>query len=298
MNLEQLLAFRTIVEEKGVTAAARRLGLTQPAVTARLRALERACGQPLFERRGNRLVPTAAGLELLRRAQGLLESWEELTSHVRESGALRRGLLRLGADGPFGVMELVAAMRRSYPGLRVSLEIGNTGQVMERLAAAMSDAAVVTLEGPPEERWHRLLLGRERLVALLPAADPLAARKSLEPAELAARPVIFREPGSATRRLFESVLRGAGVEITPLLELGSREAVREAVASGLGASAVLEGEQPADSRLRTVAFAGVDPGLERWLICARERCSLRLMEALFAQARRPSRHPTEARNGG
>ncbi len=298
MQIEQLLTLRAVVEEGGVTRAAVRLGITQPAVTARMRALETALGRALFRRRGNRLALTEAGAELYEQSRGLLALWDDLALRIAESGRLARGRLRLGADGPFGVMELLRRFRAAHPAVALSLEIGNAAHVVEQLARGVTDAAVVTLDRSPEARWHALLLGEERLAALLPATHPLAGREELGLAELAAHPLVFREPGSATRTLLEAVLARAGLEPRIALELGSREAVREAVAAGLGPSAVLSGEQPPDPRLRVVPLRAPGARLGRWLLCLAERRRLRLNEALFGLARGlasaapPDRRPT------
>ncbi len=293
MNFEQLLTLRAVVEEGGVTRAAARLGLTQPAVTARMRGLETAVGRALFRRQGNRLALTEAGAELYERTRGLLALWDDLALRMAESGRLARGRLRLGADGPFGVMDLVRRFMAAHPGVTLSLEIGNAARVVEELARGVTDAAVVTLDRAPEARWHALRLGEERLAALLPAGHPLADRGRIALAELAAERLVFREPGSATRTLLEEALARAGLRPRIALELGSREAVREAVAAGLGVSAVLSGEQPPDPRLRLVALAAPAPRLGRWLLCLAERRRLRLNEALFALARGLSAGPPD-----
>ena len=297
MHFEHLLTLRAVVEEGGVTRAAERLGLTQPAVTARMRGLEAALGRTLFRRRGNRLALTEAGAELFEQCRGLLALWDDLAARFEESGRLARGRLRLGADGPFGVMELVRRFRAAYPGVVVRLEIGNAAHVVEQLARGVTDAAVVTLEQPPEPRWHGLHLGDEHLAALLPAEHPLAARERLELAELAGERLVFREPGSATRTLLEEALARAGLEPRIALELGSREAVREAVAAGLGVSAVLAGEQPPDPRLRLLPLAAPAARLGRWLLCLAGRRRLRLNEALFALARGLAAGPPDRRPG-
>ena len=293
MNFEQLLTLRAVVEEGGVTRAAARLGLTQPAVTARMRGLEAAVGRALFRRQGNRLALTEAGAELYERSRGLLALWDDLALRVAESGRLARGRLRLGADGPFGVMDLVRRFMAAHPGVTLRLEIGNAARVVEELARGVTDAAVVTLDRPPEARWHALRLGEEHLAALLPADHPLARRARVSLAQLADERLVFREPGSATRTLLEAALARADLRPRIAIELGSREAVREAVAAGLGVSAVLSGEQPPDPRLRLVPLGPPAPRLGRWLLCLAERRELRLNEALFALARGLSAGPPD-----
>lgn len=285
MELRSLEAFVCVLREGSVTRAAERLGLTQPAVSLRLKALEEQVGRPLFERRGGRLQPTPAGLELLRRAEPLLALAEDLEAWIRDAMLLQAGRLRLGADGPFGVMPLVAAFRARYPRVTVELRIGNTARVAAELSEGITDAAVLMLDQVPEE-LVAVVLSEDQLCALVPRGHPLAAVEPLPVARLAAEPLILREPGSATRAAFERALGQAGLAPEPVLELGSREAVREAVAAGLGLSVVFAGEQPPDPRLSLVALADAGPPLPRVLACLRARRSLRVTSALFALAAR------------
>lgn len=285
MDLRAVETFVLVVREGGVTRAAERLGVTQPAVSARLRALEERIGRPLLVRRGRRLVPTAAGEELLERARPLVALAEDLQSWIGDAGRLEAGRLRLGADGPFGVMPLVAAFRHRYPRVAVELRIGNTQRVAAELREGLTDAAVVMLERPAED-LDTYTLSEDRLFALLPRGHPLAEPALLALARLVAGPVILREPGSATRAVLERALREAGLAARPVLELGSREAVREAVAAGLGAGVVFGEEQPPDPRLVLVPLAGPLPAVPRVLACLPARRSLRVTSALFALAAR------------
>jgi aminoethylphosphonate catabolism LysR family transcriptional regulator len=285
MDWRSLEAFVCVLREGGVTRAAERLGLTQPAVSARLKALAEQVGRPLLQRRGGRLQPTPAGLELLRRAEPLLALAEDLEAWIRDAGRLKAGRLRLGADGPFGVMPLVAAFRARYPRVTVELRIGNTARVAAELGEGITDAAVLMLDQVPDE-LVAMVLSEDRLCALVPRGHPLAAIVPLPLARLAAEPLILREPGSATRAAFERALAAAGLAPEPVLELGSREAVREAVAAGLGLSVVFSGEQPPDPRLSLVALEDGGPPLPRVLACLRARRSLRVTSALFALAAR------------
>jgi aminoethylphosphonate catabolism LysR family transcriptional regulator len=283
MDLRPLEAFVLVLREGGVTRAAERLGLTQPAVSARLRALEEEVGRPLVVRRGSRLHPTPAGEELLRRAEPLLAMADDIRSWIRDAGRLRAGRLRLGADGPFGVMPLVAAFRARYPRVTIEMRIGNTARVATELREGVTDAAVLMLDHVPDE-LAAVVLSEDRLCALLPAGHRLEATGLVPLARLVEEPLILREPGSATRATLERALRAAGLAAEPVLELGSREAVREAVAAGLGVGVVFSGEQPPDPRLRAVPLADAGPPLPRMLACLRARRTLRVTSALFALA--------------
>lgn len=284
MDLRPLEAFHTVVEEGSVSAAAARLGLSQPAVTARLRALEVLCGRALFRRRGNRLELTQAGRELRRRTEAAFRVARDALLHVRERGRLDGGLVHLAADGPFEVMSLLALVRRRHPGLRLQLGLGNTRYVREELESGRVDAAVLMVE---EERsdWHLHRLAEDRLVLLLPVGHALAALPEVPLARLVEEEVVVREVGSITRALFDKACGHAGVRIAPAWELGSREAVREAVAAGLGVGVGFAAEQPPDPRLVVRPIAGVEMRIGRYLACLKERAQLRLNEELFRAAR-------------
>lgn len=284
MDLPGLEAFVLTVREGGVTRAAERLGLTQPAVSARLRALERQLGQALLRRRGRRLELTPAGAELLARAEPLVALAEDLGAWLRDAGRLAAGRLRIGADGPFGVMPLIAAFRSRYPRVTVELRIGNTAQVAAELRQGITDAAVVMASG--EQDLVTVTLSQERLCALLPASHPLADGRPVGLAQLVREPLILRERGSLTRALLEAAIARAGLRVRLELELGSREAVREAVAAGLGVGVVFEGEQPADARLVVTAVPELATPVPRVLACLPARRHLRVTSALFALAAR------------
>lgn len=283
MDLRALEAFVLVLREGGVTRAAARLGVTQPAISARLRTLEQLVGQPLLVRRRGRLQLTAAGRELLARAEPLVALAEDVQSWIRDAGRLGAGRLCLGADGPFGVMPLLAAFRRCHPRIAVELRIGNTAHVMGELRAGVTDAAVVMLDDPVPD-LETALLSRDRLYALLPAGHRLARDAALPLAQLVAEPLVLRERGSATRALFEAAAARAGLRLQPVLELGSREAVREAVAAGLGAAVVFGEEQPPDPRLVVIPVPELERPIPRVLACLPGRRHLRVNEALYRLA--------------
>ncbi len=299
MDLRALEAFHAVIEEGGVSAAAMRLGLTQPAVSARLRSLERSFGRALFHRCGNRLELTAAGRELRARTEAFARAAREVDAYLAQRGRLEAGELTLGADGPFDVMPLVAAFRSRHPGVRVRIEIGNTEQVRRQLERGRVDAAVLML-AEDAGRFRTLAIGEDRLAVLLPAGHELCDLPRVPLARLVAAPLVLREPGSMTRSLFEQACRERGLEVRPGLELGSREAVREAVVAGLGLGVVFAGEQPPDPRVALRPFAGFECRIARHLAALPERSDLRISEELFriAQALAVARRPASETRAG
>ena len=280
MNAAQLRAFHAVATAGGFTRAAARLGVTQPTLSGQVKALEDTYGVELVERRGRQLVLTETGaalLDLTRRIFGLTEEAEQLLSAAR---GLERGHLRLGADAPYHVLPALAAFTRRYPKLRLSLTVGNSETLIRDLFDHRIDVAVVA-NLAPDARLHALPVRRDRLVLFVPKGHPWARRRQVTPAELAGERLVLREPGSSTRRVFETAMARAGIALEEVIEINSREAVREAVAAGLGIGVVSESEFGNDPRLVKVRLAEADLGATEYVTSLAERKELRLIRAFL-----------------
>ena len=281
MNFTQLRAFHAVATEGGFTRGAVRLGLSQPAVTVQVRALEQAYGVELFRRRGQRSELTEFGREVLRHSRQLFARLDDLEQLLAAAGSLRTGRLELGADGPFAAMDLLAGFVGRYPGVRVAMRLGNATRVLAELREGRTDVAVLNLIEHDRDLFSRPLL-RDGLVAFVAARYPWADRREVALEELGSAPLILREPGSATRALLVDALAAAGLVPRVALELGSREAVREAVLAGLGVSVVFARELVPDPRLRSLAIGGgADLSATVSLVCLAERRELRVVSAFF-----------------
>lgn len=280
MNLAQLRAFNAVAAAGGFTRAAARLGVTQPTLSGQVKALEEAYGVELIGRRGRQLALTETGaalLELTRRIFGLAEEAEQLLSAAR---GLERGHLRLGADAPYHVLPALGAFTARYPKLRLSLTVGNSESLLRDLHDHRIDVAVVA-NLAPDPRLHALPVREDRLVLFVRKTHPWARRRWVKPAELAGERLVLREPGSSTRRVFETAMSRAGIPLEEIIEINSREAVREAVAAGLGVGVVSESEFGNDPRLVKLSLADADLGATEYVACLAERKELRLIRAFL-----------------
>lgn len=280
MNAAQLRAFHAVASAGGFTRAAARLGVTQPTLSGQVKALEESYGVALIERRGRQLVLTEIGaalLDLTRRIFGLTEEAEQLLAAAR---GLERGHLRLGADAPYHVLPALGDFTRRYPKLRLSLTVGNSETLIRDLFDHRIDVAVVA-NLAPDARLHAVPVRRDRLVLFVPKRHPWARRKQVTPDQLAGERLVLREPGSSTRRVFETAMARAGIALEEVIEINSREAVREAVAAGLGVGVVSESEFGNDPRLVKVALAEADLGATEYVACLAERRELRLIRAFL-----------------
>lgn len=292
----QLRAFHAVASETSFTRAAEALHVTQPTLSAQVKSLEETYGVLLFDRRGRRTEPTELGRQLLavtRRYFGLETEAEQLLAATR---ALSDGHLRVGADAPQHVMAELSAFQRRYPGVRLSLSIGNSDEVLQELLDHRSDVAIIA-DLPEDARLFARPLRRDHLVAFVERGHPWAARGAIGLAELAGQRVILREIGSTTRRAFEAALARAGIAIADVLEIGSREGVREAVAAGLGVGIVSAFEFGHDARLRALAIEGAAIEVLESVACLADRRELRIVRAFLDVVPWPLEDSPQSREG-
>jgi len=279
LNHAQLKAFHAVAEEGGFTAAANRLGITQPAVTVQVKALEAHYQVELFHRRSRKAVLTAVGRELHQLTRRMAALERQADEILEAEGGLRRGRLAIAADGPFHVMPLIRAIREELPGLSVTVATGNSAFVRRALLDCQAELGVLS-EYRADRRFAVLSSRRHAVVLMIPADHPWAGRSSVDLPELHDMPMVLREQGSATRRRFEEALRAAGVVPDVVLEIGSREAVREAVAAGLGLGVIQEPEFSDDPRIAKAAINHVDITAGEFFVCLAERRRSRVLTRL------------------
>ena len=242
--------------------------------------LEDAYGVKLFARHGRNVVLTDVGQTLYAMAQRVFVQEEEALNFLRETRELRTGRIRIGAVGPYHVMEMVSAFRRAYPKIEVAIKNGNSDETMRGLLAFETDVAVLA-QYAPNPLLHSVLYRSHPVVIFVRTDHRLAGRKSVRIDELADEDLIMREVGSTTRKALEDAFRAVKVRPRIALEIGSREAVREAVISGLGIAAVSEGEFIPDPRLSAVRIAGMDVKTHAHVACLQERRGVRVVDAYF-----------------
>jgi DNA-binding transcriptional LysR family regulator len=292
MDTRQLAAFCAVVEKSSFSQAAERLGVTQPAVSLQVRALEERLGQTLLDRSGRRVEPTEAGLRLYRSAQRMLALEEQLYDEVAaESGELQ-GTLAIGAStgpGAHLVPLLLCEFQRDHPDLRVALSIWDTQTVSEKVARRELELGVVgalrrnrSLEFEP--------LVRDEIVLAVPPAHP-AAGGSVTVDDLRDETVIAMQEGAGVRQVVDEELRRAGLrvrELEPGLELGLQESVKSAVAAGFGVTFIsrtaIEGELAAGT-LAMARVAGLEPARQIYVVRAKGRPPTRAAEAFLEFAR-------------
>jgi DNA-binding transcriptional LysR family regulator len=241
MTLEQLRIFIAVAEREHVTRAAVDVNLTQSATSAAIAALEARYDVKLFNRIGRRIELTQAGRLFLVEARAVLARAATAESVLADITGLKRGSLTLAASqtvGNYWLPPLMNRYRASYPDIALALTIGNTETVADLVREGGADLGFV--EGPVDDQALSVMPVAEDEMVLV--VSPTLVRPkglALSKADLKAMRWVFREPGSATRALFEKAIAKAGLrlsEINRVLELPSNEAVRAAVEDGAGAA--------------------------------------------------------------
>jgi len=238
-SLRQLRTFLAVVEAGSVSSAARLLRLTQPAVSQQLRELERGLGVRLLDRAAGRMIANAAGAALLEPARRAISAAEDAVSAVAEHGQGDAGRLRLGTGATACIHLLPPILRRvkrAMPGLVLTVAIGNTAEILPRLEAGDLDVVLATLPVPSSRALSTTRLLVDPLLALLPAAIAPPGEGPITAEALGALPLILYEEGGNTRAATDAWFRQAGVKPEPVMELGSVEAIKTLVGSGLGAA--------------------------------------------------------------
>jgi aminoethylphosphonate catabolism LysR family transcriptional regulator len=280
MNHAQLRAFHAVALHGSFTRAAEAVRLTQPTLSGQVKALEDHYGVRLFDRRGRNVELTGLGAALLgvaRQIFGLEGDAEQLLAAAR---GLTGGQLRIGADAPYHVVSHVAAFSRRHPNIRMTLTFGNSERVLQDLFDRRTDIAVLP-ELAHDDRLHRLALHSDHLVVFVDRGHPWARRRSIRLEEIAGQCLIQREPGSTTRAIFELALAEAGIAPSSVLDIGSREAVREAVAAGLGIGVVSRNEFGRDDRVHYVTVRDARLRTTEYAACLAARRDTPVIGAFF-----------------
>ncbi len=280
MNYAQLRAFHAVASAGGYTRASAMLNVTQPTLSGQVKALEERYGVRLFQRRGRGVEMTDLGRQLLDVTRRLSSAEAEAEQLLAGARSLTGGQLRVSADAPSHVIPLLAAFSRRHPGVQLAFSFGNSGEVRASLLARRSEIAVLA-ELEPDPRIYALPIRRDRQLVFVSRGHPWARRRSLRLEEIADETLILREPGSTTRAVFEAALGERGITPRRTIEIGSREAVREAVAAGLGVGVIFESEFLRDGRLHTLSLRDAKLEAVQYAACLEDRRAVRVVRAFF-----------------
>jgi DNA-binding transcriptional LysR family regulator len=286
VTLRQLKVFEAVANHLSFSRAAEELHLTQPAVSMQVQALAEQAGVPLFEQMGKRIYLTAAGEELLRHARRIGQQLREASEALAAIRGAKGGRLTLGvvSTAKYFAPRLLVAFRNEHPDADLHLGVFNREALVNQLADNQIDLAIMGT--PPKEVETVSAVFADHPHVIIAAADhPLAARRRIDPAELADEPFMIREPGSGTRAAMERFFAGHAVNLGNTTEMHSNETLKQAVMAGMGLAFISDhtiGLELAAGRLVHLPVNGT-PVTRQWYVVHRADKQLLPMTLAFLE---------------
>lgn len=293
MRLTQLRSFYAVARMGSFTKAAEHLHVSQPTITTQVRFLEEAYKVELFHRSGRRVQLTQLGEQLMQLAQQIFSLESDAVSLLGDAGELRTGLLRVAAVGPFHVTQMLADFSQHYPDIKVSVSTGNSQDVLDRLLDYRADVGVLA-QLVKDDRFLSVPFSRHPVGIFTSTTHRFARRRSIRLAELQGERMILREHGSTTRKALELAMQKAGVEAEVVMEISSREVIREAVSQGIGIAAVSTVEFVPGPGLHMVNISDSDIFTYAHVVCLAERRTMRMVKAFFDTVSLPTEGASRA----
>jgi len=257
-TLRQLEVFEAIARLGSFTRAAEELHLTQPTVSMQIKKLTDAVGMPLFEQVGKRMYLTDAGRALQNFSREIFDHFTHFEMLLADLKGLKQGRLRLGVitTAKYFIPRLLGAFCRQYPGIDVAMKVSNRERILARLSNNEDDLYIL---GQPPEEVDAIAdpFLDNPLIVLAPADHPLAREKNITLQRLAEEPFLVREAGSGTRIATEHLFTRHNLKIRVRMELGSNEAIKQAVIGGLGVSVLSRHTLPMDVTTEQIALLDV-----------------------------------------
>lgn len=233
LTTSRVRALNAVLDEGSYSAAARKLGLSQPAISQAVQDLERAYGVSLFQKRGRQLVPTDLCLELADITAGI-QRLEDDASHILSRGEkIEAGMLRIGLGSLMPGMSIIGAFQKRFPKIQVEVDYAMHAEIIDAVLDQRVDIGVLP-NVPKDGRFTSQTYLTQDVVALVPLGHRVASIPSVSITELANENLIFQKKGSATQRVVDAAFRKADISIRPVLFLETGSEVFEAVANGLG----------------------------------------------------------------
>jgi len=237
MEIRQLKAFVAIAEAKTFTAGARRVNVTQAAISMQIRQLEDELGMPIFTRTPRRVILTEAGERLLTRARKILTEHDSAISEIAELAGAEFGRLRIGsASAMFATQQLPNIMQKlrvTFPNAELTVSSGTSAALVDKIMHGEIDTAFISL---PVENSNVItdLLFSDEIVAIAHPKHSLKGEKFISAATLAGEKLILGERGGNTRRMIDEFFNAANVRPNVVMELSRQEAINQMVENNLG----------------------------------------------------------------
>jgi len=282
VSYQHLRAFHAIASEASVSRAARRLSVAQPTLSQQLKALEDRHRVLLFEDRKPPLRLTAAGRELFALTQRLFDASGVIEQFLSDEADEQPRTARLGSDSPIYAARITSRLLARFPELQIQVRIGNARETLKALTDAQVDAAIVS-DPPGDNHFIYELLFADRLMVAMSVDHPHAKNRFFPLEMLEQSRLLVREPTSRTRSAVDHLLTRVNVAPREMVEMHTRETIREGVALGLGVGMFISSECPPDARIAYAPLESVAraPDLTGYVVCLAERRRTRLIRAVM-----------------
>ncbi|MEI2384195.1 LysR family transcriptional regulator [Breoghania sp. JC706] len=284
LTYAQIRTFNAVVREGSFTAAARELGVSQPAVTAQIKAIEETYDVQLFERSSKKLVSTELARALFATTERVDDVERDAEEILTTLHGLERGELRVIANTSSAMVEILARFARLYPGVRITVRNAEDAGVIQAIDERKADVGVMT-NAPRGERFVTVPFRRHRLTALVPRDHRFAVRDEIRLADLVNEPMVYRMADSGSHRAFSDALLGHRLSIDPVLVVETREAMLTAVSAGIGIGIMFEGTTVSVDSIVHVPIAEIPNPVIEDVFCLRLHSRRRSIAAFLSIAR-------------
>ncbi len=272
LTLRQFRVFEAVARHLSFSRAAEELHLSQPAVSMQVRGIEVILGLPLTEQLGKKIFLTEAGREVLHASRAITARLDDLQANLAQLQGIDSGRLKLAVTSTVNAVatDILVRFRGRHPGVSIHLDVSNRESVLEQLAANRIDLAIMG-QVPDGLELEATRFMDNPLVVIAPPDHPLARKKKVSVAALAAEPFLVREAGSGTRGAMERFFATRGLEIHSSMEMSSNEAIKQAVQAGLGLGVLSLQTLEMERALKRLAVLNVEgfPIMRHWYIVHR-----------------------------
>jgi LysR family transcriptional regulator, transcriptional activator of the cysJI operon len=260
MQLEQLRAFRAVVKKGGFERAMESIHLSQPAISIRVKELEKQLGADLFKRSGRKIDLTDAGRIVSEYTDRVMIVLDEMALALDELKGFKRGLLRCGATTTIAVHllpKLLVQFKTEFPKVEIKVVVEKTAEIEKQILADELDIGMVsgTITNPPAFNIFHYLT--DELVLIAPRNHPLAKRPRVSLKQIAKFPLILRDKGSLPRLMIDEAFRAAGLSYNCMMVIETSEALKRAVAEGLGCSITPHCSIQLEKQTKALAYAKI-----------------------------------------
>ena len=280
MNLNQLRAFHKVAECGSFTAAAVAMRVTQPALTNQIKGLEGHYEVELFYRKARSIELTPTGRTLFQITEELFGMVDKAEGVLSQSSEALSGILRIGADSPYQLVELLERFQAEYPNIRLEVSFGNSQAIAASLRNFQVDVALMS-QIEEDTQFYSIHSHRDSLIAIVNKGHPWRERKTVTLKKFHQERLIRREVGSHTQLSFDEACKADGIQPDYVVQMGSREALREAVAAGMGIGIIPEPELGNDDRLVPITIRGASLVVDDYVVCLKTRKNAPLIGAFL-----------------